>query len=84
MEQAEILLKYSGYIKKEEEMANRLQKIDNVKIRSNFDYCELKSLSTEAKEKLIDVRPSTLGQASRISGISPADVSSIMIFLDKE
>ncbi len=84
LEQAEILLKYSGYIRKEEDMANRLQKIDNVKIRSNFDYSELKSLSTEAKEKLTDIQPNTLGQASRISGISPADVSTIMIFLDKE
>ena len=83
LEQAEILLKYSGYIKKEEEMANRLQKIDNIKIRKGFDYSLLKSLSSEAKDKLGKVQPSTLGQASRISGISPADVSSIMIYLDK-
>lgn len=83
LEQAEILLKYSGYIKKEEEMANRLQKIDNIKIGKGFDYSLLKSLSSEAKDKLGKVQPITLGQASRISGISPADVSSIMIYLDK-
>lgn len=83
LEQAEILLKYSGYIKKEEDMANRLQKIDNIKITKGFDYSLLKSLSSEAKDKLGKVQPSTLGQASRISGISPADVSSIMIYLDK-
>lgn len=84
LEQAEILLKYSGYIQKEEDMANRLLKIDNVKIRSDFDYTLLKSLSAEAQEKLKRIQPSTLGQASRISGISPSDVSSIMIYLDKE
>jgi tRNA uridine 5-carboxymethylaminomethyl modification enzyme len=84
LEQAEILLKYSGYIKKEEEMANRLQKVDNIKITNNFDYDQLKSLGSEAKEKLFRIRPTTLGQASRISGIKPADVSSIMIYLDKK
>lgn len=84
LEQAEILLKYSGYIQKEEDMANRLQKIDNVKIHADFDYHQLKSLGTEAKEKLFKIRPTTLGQASRISGINPADVSSIMIYLDKK
>ena len=83
IEQAEILLKYEGYIQKEEEMAHRLSKIDNIKIKSDFDYSQLKSLSTEAKQKLSKVRPTTLGQASRISGINPSDVSSILIYLDK-
>ena len=82
-EQAEILLKYSGYIQKEEDMANRLQKIDNVKIEQGFDYTRLKSLGTEAREKLFRIKPTTLGQASRISGIKPADVSAIMVYLDK-
>ena len=84
IEQAEILLKYSGYIDKEEEMAKRLGKIDNVKIRGDFDYRALKSLSAEAQEKLLKVKPTTLGQASRISGITPSDISSIMIYLDKK
>ena len=84
LEQAEILLKYSGYIQKEEDMANRLQKIDNVKIDDNFDYHRLKSLGNEAKEKLFRVQPKTLGQASRISGIKPSDVSSILLYLDKK
>ena len=83
LDQVEILLKYSGYIQKEEDMANRLSKIDNVKIYKNFDYTQLKSLGSEAREKLFKIQPTTLGQASRISGIKPADVSSIMIFLDK-
>lgn len=82
-EQAEILLKYSGYIRKEQDMADRLQKIDNVKISADFDYTRLKNLSAEAQQKLRSVQPQTLGQASRISGISPSDVSSIMIHLDK-
>ena len=84
LEQAEILLKYSGYIQKEEDMANRLQKIDNIKISKGFDYNQLKSLGNEAKEKLFRIQPVTLGQASRISGINPADVSSIMIYLDRK
>ena len=83
IEQAEILLKYEGYIQKEEDMANKLLKIDNIKIRSDFDYSILKSLSTEAKQKLSKIKPTTLGQASRISGINPSDVSSILIYLDK-
>ncbi|MFT6716576.1 MAG: tRNA uridine 5-carboxymethylaminomethyl modification enzyme [Saprospiraceae bacterium] len=83
LEQVEILLKYSGYIQKEEDMANRLQKVDNIRIDKSFDYNRLKSLGTEAKEKLFRIRPTTLGQASRISGIKPADVSSIMVYLDK-
>jgi tRNA uridine 5-carboxymethylaminomethyl modification enzyme len=83
VEQAEILLKYSGYIQREEDMANRLLKIDNVKIDKDFDYTRLKSLGSEAREKLFRVQPSTLGQASRISGIKPSDVSSIMVYLDK-
>ena len=83
IEQAEILLKYSGYIDKEEDMANRLRKVDNVKIRKDFNYYDLKSLSAEAREKLLKVKPTTLGQASRISGITPSDISSILIYLDK-
>lgn len=84
IEQAEILLKYEGYIEKEEEMVHRLSKIDNIKISPDFDYGQLKSLSSEAIQKLRKVRPTTLGQASRISGINPSDVSSLLIFLDRK
>jgi tRNA uridine 5-carboxymethylaminomethyl modification enzyme len=83
IEQAEILMKYEGYIAKEKDMANRLQKVDSIKIRTDFDYKQIKTLSTEAIVKLSSVQPTTLGQASRISGVNPSDISSIMIFLEK-
>lgn len=82
LEQAEIQTKYQGYIEKEEDLANKLQKLDNVKMRLDFDYSLLKSISAEAKEKLIKIRPETLGQASRINGVTPADISCIMLFLE--
>ncbi|MFM7023022.1 MAG: tRNA uridine-5-carboxymethylaminomethyl(34) synthesis enzyme MnmG [Flavobacteriales bacterium] len=81
LEQAEIQIKYQGYIEKEEDLANKLQKLDNVKLRPDFDYSLLKSISAEAKEKLTKIRPETLGQASRINGITPADISCIMLFI---
>ncbi len=83
IEQAEILMKYEGYISKEQDMADKLQKVDLIKIRSDFDYKIIKTLSSEAVIKLSKVRPTTLGQASRISGVNPSDISSIMIFLEK-
>ena len=83
IEQAEILMKYEGYISKEKEMANKLKKVDSIKIRSDFNYKQIKTLSTEAVNKLSKVKPTTLGQASRISGVNPSDISSIMIFLEK-
>ena len=83
IEQAEILMKYEGYISKEKDMANRLQKVDSIKIRTDFDYKQIKTLSSEAVIKLSKVKPTTLGQASRISGVNPSDISGIMIFLEK-
>ena len=83
LEQAEILLKYEGYIQREKEMADKLQNVDNIFIKEDFNYHNIKSLSKEAIEKLNKVRPSTLGQASRISGIKPSDVSSILLFIQK-
>lgn len=83
IEQAEILMKYEGYISKEQDMANKLKKIDTIKIRQDFDYAKIKTLSSEAIQKLTTVKPVNLGQASRISGVSPSDISNIMIFLDK-
>ncbi len=83
LEQAEILLKYEGYIQREKEMADKLQNVDNIFIKEDFNYHNIKSLSNEAIEKLNKVRPSTLGQASRISGIKPSDVSSILLFIQK-
>lgn len=80
---AEILLKYQRYIEKEQEVASRILKFENVALPSDFDYYTLQSLSFEAREKLTKMRPSTIGQASRISGVSPADVSVLLIAFNK-
>lgn len=83
VEQAEIQIKYEGYIEKEEELANRMLKLEDILLHEDLDFSKLGSLSSEAKEKLIKIRPKTLGQASRISGISPADISILMIYLGR-
>jgi tRNA uridine 5-carboxymethylaminomethyl modification enzyme len=83
IEQAEILIKYDTYIEKEERVAVRLSNLDNIKLHSTLNYQEIRALSNEAREKLSRMRPQTLGQASRISGVSPADISIIMVYLDK-
>jgi len=77
--QAEIQIKYKGYIEKEKNNADKLQKLENIKIPPNFNYNELASLSYEAKEKLNNIKPSTLSQASRISGINPSDISVLLV-----
>ncbi len=79
--QAEIMIKYSGYIKKEEEMAGKLHKLEHIRLRPDFNYENIGSLSAEAREKLTKIKPRTLGQASRISGVSPSDVSVLMVHL---
>ena len=83
MEQAEIQVKYSGYIEKEKNNADKLQRLENIKIPKSFDYSKLKSLSYEAREKLEDIRPVTISQASRISGVSPSDISVLLVFLGR-
>jgi tRNA uridine 5-carboxymethylaminomethyl modification enzyme len=80
-EGAEILVKYESYINKEQEIVERLSKYENFKIKDDFDYSQIKALSFEAREKLNKVRPATIGQAGRISGVSPADVSVLIIYL---
>ena len=82
-EQAEIQIKYSGYIEKEMINAEKLNKLDNIKIPSSFDYDFLSSLSNEAKEKLNKIKPSNLSQASRISGIKPSDISVLLVKLGR-
>ena len=81
---SEILLKYQRYIEKEEDVAKRILKFENVRLPDDFDYFSLQSLSYEAREKLTKMRPHTLGQASRISGVSPADVSVLLIYLQQQ
>jgi tRNA uridine 5-carboxymethylaminomethyl modification enzyme len=82
LEQAEIQTKYQGYIDKEEDFAKKFKKLDNIKLKPDFDYSLLKSISAEAKEKLSKIKPETLGQASRINGVTPSDISNIMLYLD--
>lgn len=81
--QAEILMKYSGYLLKEQEMVEKMNRLESVRIDENFDFRQIHNLSSEAKEKLSKQKPSTLGQAARISGISPADVSVLMVHLGR-
>lgn len=80
---AEILVKYESYIKKEEEIVNKLSHFENLVIKDDFDYHALKSLSFEAREKLTKIRPKTIGQAGRISGVSPADISVLIIYISR-
>ena len=83
LEQVEIQTKYNSYIQKEEQLAEKMSSLDNVKIYDSFNYDEISSLSSEGKEKLKKIRPDTLGQASRISGVSPADISIIMVHIGR-
>jgi len=83
VEQAEILLKYDGYIDREEEQAQKHQRLENLQLPINLDYAKIKSLSIEAKEKLSKINPATLGQASRVSGVSPSDISVILVHLGR-
>ena len=81
--QTEIQLKYEGYINREEEVAKKMKRLDDVKIPSELDYSTLKSLSSEAKEKLSKLKPVTIGQASRVSGVTPSDISVLLIYLGR-
>jgi tRNA uridine 5-carboxymethylaminomethyl modification enzyme len=83
LEQVEITVKYSGYIERETKLANRLKNLDHIKLKDNLDYHQLKSLSFEAREKLSKIKPTNLGQASRVSGVSPADISVILVHLGR-
>ncbi len=83
LEQAEIQVKYSGYIAKEKNNADKLSRLENVKIPNDFDYSKLKSLSFEAREKLNAIRPVSISQASRISGVSPSDVSVLLVYMGR-
>lgn len=82
-EQAEIEIKYAGYIEKEKRNADKLKRLENIKIPKNFNFDELASLSFEAKEKLNKLRPNTLAQASRISGINPSDISVLLVSMGR-
>ncbi len=83
LEQAEIQVKYSGYIEKEKNNADKLQRLENIRIPSKFNYRNIKSLSFEAREKLESIKPVTVSQASRISGVSPSDISVLLVHLGR-
>ena len=83
LEQAEIQVKYSGYIEKERNNADKLTRLEDVKIPEDFDYNKIKSMSIEAKQKLSKIRPVTISQASRISGVSPSDISVLLIYMGR-
>ena len=83
LESAEILMKYGGYIKRERDVAEKIMRLENIPIYKDIDYKKLSSLSNEAVDKLTKIKPSTIGQASRISGISPSDVSVLMVYMGR-
>ena len=83
IEQVEIHLKYSGYIEKEKNNADKLNRLENVPIPTSFDYSKVNSLSYEAKEKLTKIQPTTISQASRISGVSPSDISVLLVYMGR-
>ena len=83
VEQAEIQIKYSGYISKEKNNADKLTRLEYVKIPANFDYAQIKSMSIEARQKLEKIQPTTVSQASRISGVSPNDISVLLVYMGR-
>ncbi|MBA3648630.1 MAG: tRNA uridine-5-carboxymethylaminomethyl(34) synthesis enzyme MnmG [Chitinophagales bacterium] len=83
IEEAEILMKYEGYIEKEKEIVTKMNRLEDVPLLEAFNYSQIKSLSTEARQKLTKNKPQTLGQASRISGVSPSDISVLMVYLKR-
>lgn len=83
LEQAEIQVKYEGYIQREKDNAEKILRLENIRLHDTVDYLAIQSLSMEARQKLSKIRPATLGQASRISGVSPADISVLMIYLGR-
>lgn len=81
LEQVEIELKYEGYIQRQQDLIKKMEKLEEVKIPESFDFLKLKTISNESKEKLHKVRPRSIGQASRISGVSPSDISILLVYL---
>lgn len=81
--QTEVLMKYEGYIEREQELASKMNRLEDVKIPESLDYAILKSLSIESKEKLTKIKPATIGQASRISGVTPSDISVLLVTMGR-
>jgi len=83
LESAEISIKYEGYIVRERQMADKIKRLEKIKLDQNFDYNRLKSISTEARQKLTKIKPASIGQASRISGVSPSDISVLLVYMGR-
>ena len=83
VEAAEVLIKYSGYIERERAVADKLRRLDEVRIPAGFEFDTINSLSTEARQKLSRIRPATIGQASRIPGISPSDINILLLLMNR-
>ena len=83
MEQAEIQIKYEVYLEKEEEMVKKMSTLENQVIPDNFNYDKIVSLSNESRQKFNKIKPQTLGQASRISGVNPSDVQILMVYMGR-
>ena len=83
IEEAEILIKYSGYIEKEKENVEKFNRLESIKIPIDFNFEKIKSISSEGREKLTKIKPTTIGQASRISGVSPSDVSVLLVYMGR-
>jgi len=83
IESADIMIKYDGYIKREKMMADKITRLEDIRIKDKFNYQEIQSLSTEARQKLSSINPETIAQASRIPGVSPNDISVLLILLGR-
>lgn len=83
VEATEIRIKYKGYIEREKMVAEKMHRLENIKIKGRFDYSEMQQLSTEARQKLAAINPETLAQASRISGVSPSDINVMLVLLGR-
>ena len=83
IEAVEIAIKYEGYIAREKLMADKIKRLERIKLDENFNYDRLTSISTEARQKLSRIKPTSIGQASRISGVSPSDISVLLIYMGR-
>ena len=83
IEEAEIQIKYHGYIERERHIADKMARLENIPIRPDFNYHQLNSLSIESRQKLTRIRPATIGQASRIPGVSPADINVLLVYFGR-
>ena len=83
MEHAEIQIKYNGYIERERETVIKHEKLEGIRLPQSFDYNKLNAMSSESREKLNNIKPETIGQASRISGVSPADINILLVSIGR-